>query len=106
MAGICSASWLYGADEPRQHVLPGPDIVDQQAARRLRQAGLIVPLASLTGHALRERPGRLLDVRLIPPSAEQPGAYIYELQLLGDDGTVSSLRYRAESGILIVDEGD
>ncbi|MFO1417647.1 MAG: hypothetical protein U1E83_03155 [Methylotetracoccus sp.] len=106
VAGMCTASWLYGADEPHHHGLPGPDIIDQQAARGLRQAGLIVPLASLTERALSQRPGRLLDVRLIRPTADEPGGYIYELQLLGEDGTVSSVRYRAESGTLIVDEGD
>lgn len=67
----------------------GPD-----AARRLRQQGAILPLADIVDGLTAERPGRVLETEL----ERDDGRYVYEIELLGDDGHVYEFEIDAATG--------
>lgn len=75
---------------------------DQDTARRLREAGEILPLETIIGSARNEFPGRVLEVEL----EEEDGGFVYELELLDESGVVHELRYDARSGRRIEASGD
>ncbi len=71
-----------------------------EAARRLRAAGVIVPLAAVVSKAQRAYPGRLLEVEL-----ERSGTrYLYKLEVVGAGGIVWELYYDARDATLLAAE--
>jgi uncharacterized membrane protein YkoI len=75
---------------------------DPREAQRLLQSGQILPLEGILQHAKGVRPGKLLDVEL----ERDDGRYVYELELLDDQGTVWKLKYDAATGALLEHERD
>jgi len=70
---------------------------DHDQVKRLRDAGHILPLESIVASSRREYPGgRILEAGL----EFEAGRYVYELKILGEDGTVHALEYDARSGDL------
>lgn len=67
----------------------GPD-----AARHLRQQGAILPLADIVEALTAERPGRVLETEL----EHDDGRYVYEIELLGNDGHVYEFEIDAATG--------
>ena len=63
---------------------------DHREARRLREAGEIVPLSRITDQV----GGRVLDVEL----ERRGGGYVYEVEFLGPRGQVRTRYYDAHSG--------
>ncbi len=79
---------------------PGVADEDHEAARRLKQAGEILPLEQVLDKAGATHPGRVLEVEL----EREKGRYIYELEVLTDENIVWELKYDARSGALIETE--
>jgi uncharacterized membrane protein YkoI len=73
------------------------DDVGHDEARRLRQAGTILPVETILERLLLEQPGRLLDLEL----ERDDGRYVYELEMLDSSGTVWELLFDARTGALI-----
>lgn len=87
--------------------LPGRDVsardLDQDAALRLRQEGVIQSLESLIQDALARYPGStLLEAEL----EEEDGVYVYEVELLTQGGVVRELELDARNGAILKDEED
>lgn len=76
--------------------------VDQDTAKRLKDAGEILPLETIVEKAQRKYPGRILEVEL----EEKGNRLIYELELIDDAGVVWELTYDARTGELIGKELD
>ncbi|MDY6890598.1 MAG: PepSY domain-containing protein [Pseudomonadota bacterium] len=80
-------------------VLAGRDF-DQDEARRLMLSGQIRPLSEL----ILQHPGRLgghlLDVEL----EERNGRFVYEIEVLDQDGVVREFDLDASSGAVIKEE--
>jgi uncharacterized membrane protein YkoI len=76
---------------------PGRADVDQEQARRLRQDGRILPLASVLNRARAMHPGRVLEVEL----DERGGRYVYEIELLDPVGRVWRVLIDARTAVLL-----
>ena len=70
---------------------------DQHESRRLMEQGEILPLRKILDHLGREHAGRVLEVEL----ERLHGRYIYEIELLGEDGRVLEYEIDAASGEII-----
>jgi len=68
--------------------------IGHEAARRLRRDGVILPLGDIVGGITQQWPGRVLDTEL----EREHGRYVYEIELLGDDGHVYEFEIDAQSG--------
>jgi len=67
---------------------------DHEKSRRLMEAGEILPLQKILGRVESERTGRVLEVEL----EHERGRYIYEIELLAEDGRVWEYEIDATSG--------
>jgi len=77
--------------------------LDQDEALRLREKGIIQPLQELLQKALERHPGaKLLEAEL----EEDDDIYVYEVELLTQDGVVRELKLNAANGQLLKDEVD
>ena len=82
--------------------LYGHDI-EHDEALKLRQSGQILPLETLLASALKRYPSaRLLDAEL----EEDDGLFIYEIELLTQEGVVRELELNAATGAILKDELD
>jgi uncharacterized membrane protein YkoI len=70
---------------------------DHGDARRLREAGEIVPLKRILSGIKHEQGGRILDAEL----KRRGDRYQYDVEVLNDRGEVWELRYDARSGRLL-----
>lgn len=70
---------------------------DHESARRLSEAGEILPLETILEKAQQHQPGRILEVEF----EEYRGQYIYELEILNTNGIVWELRFNAKTGQLL-----
>lgn len=70
---------------------------DVTEARRLRDAGIILPLESIIEQALQEHSGHVIATEFEP----RDGLYIYEIEVLDSSGTVWELEYDAAKGNLL-----
>lgn len=70
---------------------------DHDRAKQLKEAGEILPLERIVEMAKKDRPGQLLEAEL----DEKKGRFIYELELLDEEGIVWELKYDAKSGELL-----
>lgn len=69
--------------------------IGQDAARRLRLDGKIVALGDIVAEINARWPGRVIETEL---ERDDDGRYIYEIELLGDDGHVYEFEYDAGNG--------
>ena len=73
---------------------------DHLDARRLNQAGQILPLEAILETVSRQYPGRVLEVEL----ERESGGYIYEIEILGPSGEVWEVEIDAVNGRLLKSE--
>jgi len=70
---------------------------DHEQARRLREAGEILPLEQVLKAARAAQPGRVIGVEL----ENDDGRHVYEVELLDERGQVWELYFDAASGALV-----
>jgi len=70
---------------------------DHNEARKLKEAGEILPLEVIIADARKQHPGHILEIEL----ELEDGRYVYELEMLDDSGIIWELNYDAQSGKLI-----
>ena len=88
--------WLFSA----VHIVQADDYKE---AKRLLDAGEILPLEQILGYARQTYPGRILEAEL----ENEHGRVVYELEILGDDSIVREIYIDAKSGeLLSVEEDD
>lgn len=66
-------------------------------AKRLKEAGEILPLESVITMATSKKPGRVIEAEL----KSSRGGYVYEIELVDKDGVVWELKYDAKTGEMI-----
>lgn len=74
---------------------------DHEIARRALAAGEILPLRTVLQRLEQAHPGEVLEVEL----EQQSGRWIYEVKLLGSDGSISKLMVNAKDASLIEIKG-
>ena len=70
---------------------------DHDQARRLKEAGKILPLQEIVKKAQEVQSGRVIEVDF----ENEDGRHIYEVELLDANGEVWELLFDAETGALI-----
>lgn len=75
---------------------------DQDLAKRLSDAGEILPLETIVKHARLAKPGELLETDL----EREQGRYVYEIEMLDKAGQVWELKLDAATGRLLQMELD
>lgn len=70
---------------------------DHELARKLREAGAILPLEEIVRHARAAKPGELLETDL----EKKHGRYVYEVEILDKAGQVWEIELDAGDGRLI-----
>jgi uncharacterized membrane protein YkoI len=70
---------------------------DHDKARRLKEAGDILPLQEVIKKAQAEHPGRVIEVEL----DEDDDRHVYEIELLDERGEVWEFKIDAATGELI-----
>jgi len=74
------------------------DQLDYREARRLMENGTILPLETI----LKKVQGNILEVEL----EHERNLYLYEIEILNDNGSVTELEFDATTGALIKSEID
>lgn len=75
---------------------------DHERARRLKEAGDILPLERIIEEARRVHPGRILEAEL----ETKRGSHVYEVEMVDDQGAVRELRFDARTGKLLQSKED
>lgn len=70
---------------------------DHETARRLSEAGEILPLETILQRAQQHQPGRVLEVEF----DKKRGQYIYEIEILNTKGIVWELELDARTGEIL-----
>lgn len=73
---------------------------EHEAVRELAQQGDILPLEQILERARQNRAGRVLETEL----EQKRGRYIYEIEMLDDNGEVWEMKFDAASGELLEQE--
>jgi len=69
--------------------------IGQDAARRLKREGKIVALGGIVEEITARWPGRVIETEL---ERDDDGRYVYEIEVLGEDGHVYEFEYDAGNG--------
>ncbi len=88
---------IWGCLLPVGNALADDDYLD---ARRLMEAGLILPLHEILGRIQEGHAGRILEVEL----EHESGQYIYEIEILDEKGVVREWEINATSGEILKPE--
>ncbi|MDQ6996843.1 MAG: PepSY domain-containing protein [Mariprofundus sp.] len=75
---------------------------DVDCVRQLRSTGSILPLTNILSKVEHRYPGTLLDVEL----EDEKGVIFYEIELLGPDHIIRTIKVDARSGQIIASEQD
>lgn len=73
---------------------------DHEEARRLQQAGAILPLETIIEKAQAIHPGRILEVELKTKRSQ----YQYEIELIDESGHVWEMKFDSKTGQLLKQE--
>lgn len=76
---------------------PGLASESQDKARKLREAGDILPLEQILEKVRQKQPGRIVETELERESRR----YVYEVKVVDEKGVVHELEYDAKSGELL-----
>lgn len=71
--------------------------VDIDEVMRLKESGAIMSLEDLLERVRREYPGRIIEIEL----EKENGKYVYEIDLVDEDGIVWELELDASTGDLL-----
>ena len=75
---------------------------DSADAARLSKAGEILPLEKILERARAEHPGKVLETEL----EHKHGRYVYEVELLDEQGVVWEVKLDAKTGAVIKSKRD
>lgn len=97
MRNLVKAAAAAGASTLLALAWPAWSDNDQDRARALRSAGDIVSLETILEKARKDHPGRVIETEL-----ELKGKrYVYEIEVVDDQGNVRELYYDARTGELL-----
>lgn len=77
--------------------VPGFASEGQDEAKKLREAGDILPLEQILEKAKQKQPGRVVETEL----EKKSGRHVYEVKIVDEKGVVHELKYDAKNGELL-----
>jgi uncharacterized membrane protein YkoI len=93
--GDARSAERHARDEEREVLDPH----EYDRARTLKQAGAILSLEDILASARRHHDGRVLETEL----EQEGGRYIYEVELVDDQGQVWEMKFDASTAELLKD---
>lgn len=101
LAGTCGLLWTgFTAADNEHGARSEQHESDHEAVRELMQQGDILPLEQILEQARQLRAGRVLETEL----ERERGGYIYEVEVLDDNGEVWEMKFDAATGELLEQE--
>ena len=76
---------------------PGFAGESQDKAKKLQEAGDILPLEQILEKAKQKQPGRVVETEL----EKKSGRYVYEVKIVDEKSVVHELKYDAKNGELL-----
>jgi uncharacterized membrane protein YkoI len=105
-AGVAAADTLRLTDRVvttgNGHAARTIEVEDHERIHSLKEAGKILSLESLIETIRRENPGRIIEIEL----DDDDGRYVYELELVDEQGIVWDLEVDARTGERLKKEQD
>jgi uncharacterized membrane protein YkoI len=90
-------------DDEADQVGERPGMREQDAVRAIRQRGDILSLDRILQDVRGQHPGRVLESEL----EQKDGRYVYEVELVDDQGRVREIKFDARTGELLKEnQGD
>ena len=87
-------------DDETEHVGERPEMHEHDAVRAIKQRGDILSLDRILQEARGPHGGRVLESEL----EEKDGRYVYEVELVDDQGRVREMKFDAGTGELLKEE--
>ena len=101
--GMNSQQREHEEDEETEQVGERPEMREHDAVRAIRQRGDILSLDRILQEARGQHPGRVLESEL----EQEDGRYVYEVELVDDQGRVREMKFDASTGdVLKEKQGD
>jgi len=101
--GMDSQQREHEEDEETEQVGERPEMREHDAVRAIRQRGDILSLDRILQEARGQHTGRVLESEL----EEKDGRYVYEVELVDDQGRVREMKFDASTGELLKEkQGD
>lgn len=104
--GSAPADTLRSADTiatpDKERAAGSPGVEDHEQIRRLKESGRIRSLESVLEEIRRDYPGRIIEIEL----DDDDGRYIYELEVVDEQGIVWDLEIDARTGKLLEKKQD
>ena len=101
--GMDSQQREHEEDEETEQVGERPEMHEHDAVRAIKQRGDILSLDRILQEARGQHPGRVLESEL----EEKDGRYVYEVELVDDQGRVREMKFDASTGeVLKEKQGD
>jgi uncharacterized membrane protein YkoI len=101
--GMNSQQREHEEDEETEQARERPEMREHDAVRAIKQRGDILSLDRILQEARGQHPGRVLESEL----EEKDGRYVYEVELVDDQGRVREMKFDASTGeVLKEKQGD
>jgi uncharacterized membrane protein YkoI len=101
--GMDSRQQEHEEDEETEQVGERPEMREHDAVRAIKQRGDILSLDRILQEASGQHPGRVLESEL----EQEDGRYVYEVELVDDQGRVREMKFDASTGdVLKEKQGD
>jgi uncharacterized membrane protein YkoI len=98
--GIESKQQDHEDDEEAEELMEQQAMREHDAVRAITQRGDILSLDQILRNVRRQHPGRILETEL----EQKHGRYVYEVELVDDQGRVRELRFDASTGEVLKEE--
>jgi uncharacterized membrane protein YkoI len=92
--GMDSQQREHEEDEETEQAGERPEMREHDAVRAIKQRGDILSLDRILQDARGQYPGRVLESEL----EEKDGRYVYEVELVDDQGRVQEMKFDARTG--------
>jgi len=101
--GMNSQQREHEEDEETEQARERPEMREHDAVRAIKQRGDILSLDRILQEARGQHPGRVLESEL----EEKDGRYVYEVELVDEQGRVREMKFDASTGeVLKEKQGD
>jgi uncharacterized membrane protein YkoI len=101
--GMDSQQREHEEDEETEQVGERPEMHEHDTVRAIKQRGDILSLDRILQEARGQHPGRVLESEL----EEKDGRYVYEVELVDEQGRVREMKFDASTGeVLKEKQGD
>jgi uncharacterized membrane protein YkoI len=97
--GMDSQQQEHEEGDETQQLGERPEMHEHDAVRAINQRGDILSLDRILQDAREQHPGRVLESEL----EQKDGRYVYEVELVDDQGRVREMKFDARTGEMLIE---